>query len=163
MECAQYDRKSLIAIGQVRHDCRATSASGASGAGLSQRALSAKVEIAQSAIADIERGAHDTRVGSLERLVSGCGGRLFVLPTSSSSAADWADHIDRILQGAEGETSAFRALIGFSDDLVTANPALRVALCVTPPAPTGDVRFDAGIAAVVEHHLAKVTFRCPSG
>jgi hypothetical protein len=50
---------------------------------------------------------------------------------------------------------AFRALIGLSDDLAGASPPLRVALCVTPPAPCGDVRFDAAVAAVVEHHLTK--------
>jgi hypothetical protein len=41
-----------------------------------------------------------------------------------------------------------------SDDLGSAPKTIRTALCVTSPVNTGDVRFDAAIAAVVDHHLS---------
>lgn len=124
--------------------------------GLSQRALAARAGVHQPALADIERSAHDTRGEQLDRLVNAAGFRLAVLPTSARSAADWADFIYQELRSSRrSETVAFRALIGLSDDLAAASKPLRVALCVTPPAPCGDPRFDAGIAAVVDHHLSR--------
>lgn len=39
---------------------------------------------------------------------------------------------------------------------------MRVALCVAPPPLTGDRRFDAAIAAVVEYHLARDSLPLPS-
>ncbi len=43
------------------------------GANLTQRELSAKVGIPQETIARIERGRVDPRVGTLDRLLEGCG------------------------------------------------------------------------------------------
>lgn len=40
------------------------------------------------------------------------------------------------------------------DDLVAERGPVRVTLCVTPPAPVGDVRHAAFLAVLVEHHLA---------
>jgi transcriptional regulator with XRE-family HTH domain len=132
------------------------------GKGLSQRALASRAGLRQSALADIERGAHDTRGEQLERLVNAAGYRLAVLPTSARSAADWGDVIYQELRSPHrSETVAFRALIGLSDDLVRQSKPLRVALCVAPPAPTGDSRFDAAIAAVVEHHLSTARLPVP--
>ncbi|MGH8995527.1 MAG: helix-turn-helix domain-containing protein [Acidimicrobiales bacterium] len=126
------------------------------GGGLSQRALAARAGVHQPALADIERSAHDTRGEQLERLVNAAGYRLVILPTSARTAADWGDLIYQELRGPRGsEEVAFRALIGLSDDLTAASMPLRIALCVTPPAPCGDPRFDAAIAAVVDHHLAR--------
>ncbi len=125
------------------------------GSGLSQRALAAKAGLRQPALADIERSAHDTRGEQLDRLVNAAGYRLAVLPTSARSAADWADFIYEELRSPRGsEAVAFRALIGLNDDLASVSRPLRVALCVTPPAPCGDPRFDAAIAALVEHQLS---------
>jgi transcriptional regulator with XRE-family HTH domain len=44
-----------------------------SGAGLTQRELAAKTGIPQETIARIERGRVDPRVGTLDRLLEGCG------------------------------------------------------------------------------------------
>jgi transcriptional regulator with XRE-family HTH domain len=132
------------------------------GAGLTQRALALKAGIAQPALADIERSAHDTRVGSLDRLVGAAGYRLFLLPTTRSSAASWADYIYEELRSARhSEGVAFRALIGLSDDLAAVPGPLRVALCVAAPPPCGDARFDAAVAAIVDYHLIKDTLPLP--
>lgn len=133
------------------------------GSGLSQRALAARAGIHQPAIADIERSAHDTRVEQLDRLVNAAGYRLAVLPTFARSAADWADFIHQQLRTWQrSEEVAFRALIALSDDLSSVSKPLRVALCVAPPPPCGDRRFDAAIAAIVDHHLTRARLPVPS-
>jgi transcriptional regulator with XRE-family HTH domain len=132
------------------------------GRGLSQRALASRAGLRQSALADIERAAHDTAGGQLDRLVNAAGYRLAVLPTTARSAADWGDVIYQELRSPRrSEAVAFRALIGLSDDLAGQSKPLQVALCVAPPAPSGDRRFDAGIAAVVEHHLSSARLPVP--
>ena len=52
------------------------------GKGLTQRALADRLKLGQSALADIERSAHDTRGDQLDRIVNAAGYRLAVLPTS---------------------------------------------------------------------------------
>jgi transcriptional regulator with XRE-family HTH domain len=49
-------------------------------AGLSQRALAARAEVAQPAIARIESGASDPRVDTLDRLLAACAAGLTVVP-----------------------------------------------------------------------------------
>jgi transcriptional regulator with XRE-family HTH domain len=49
-------------------------------ANLTQRELSAKVGVPQETIARIERGRVDPRVGTLDRLLEGCGYGLDSLP-----------------------------------------------------------------------------------
>lgn len=49
-------------------------------ANLTQRELSAKVGVPQETIARIERGRVDPRVGTLDRLLEGCGYGLESLP-----------------------------------------------------------------------------------
>ncbi len=133
------------------------------GSGLTQRALAARAGVHQPALADIERSAHDTRVGLLDRLVKAAGYRLAVLPTSAQSSADWADLVYQEFRSPRrSEVVAFRALIGLSDDLASVSKPLRVALCVAPPALCGDARFDAGIAAVVDFQLSKDRLPLPS-
>jgi transcriptional regulator with XRE-family HTH domain len=126
------------------------------GRGLSQRALAHLAGVCQPAVADIERGAHDTTGGQLQRLVGAAGYRLMVVPTTAASAGEWADVVYQELRSARhSEAVAFRALIGLSDDLAAQSGPVRVALCVAPPGPCGDPRFDAAVAAIVEHHLTQ--------
>jgi transcriptional regulator with XRE-family HTH domain len=126
------------------------------GRGITQRAMASKAGVTQPALADIERSAHDTRVSSLDRLVAAAGYKLFLLPTTRSAASSWADFIFQELRSdRRSEEVSFRALIGLSDDLAGAPAPLRVALCVAPPPPCGDARYDAAIAAIVEYHLSR--------
>lgn len=120
--------------------------------GLSQRALADRSRVAQPRIAEIEAGAHDTTVSRLEQLLASLGQRVAVLPTRSRPACEAALAIATDL-ASNSDPHAWREVLQLSDDLAGASPAVRVALCVTEPAPTGDNRYDALVAAIVDHWL----------
>ena len=117
-----------------------------------QRAVAARSGIAQPTIAAIKSGRRDATVSTIARLVESTGCQLAVLPTRAPSAATVGAAVEQALRTAN-EPTAFRHVIQLADDLDRAEPALAVALCVQPPAPTGSDRYDALIAAVVEHRL----------
>jgi transcriptional regulator with XRE-family HTH domain len=123
-----------------------------SGSGLSQRALAKKARDHQPNVAAIESGARDARCETLSRLIHASGGSLCVLPTTDATVAAVADEIADLLDRGR-ERQAYQAFIGLHDDLVRARPATRVALCVMPPRGVGDDRYDALLAALVEHDL----------
>lgn len=124
--------------------------------GYTQRALAAASGMTQPALADIERATHDTKVSSLDRILTPLGMNLIVVPTRRSPASSWADVIYTEWKQSPGcDDLVLRLLIGLSDDLAASDFATRVALCVTPPALCGDVRFDAAVAGIVEYHLVK--------
>ena len=129
---------------------------------LTQQALADRSGATQPSIADIERSAHDTRVENLERLLAAAGHRIIALPTLARTVAEWSDYIRAELRSERhSEDAAFRSLVGLSDDLASAPETIRTALCVTSPVNTGDVRFDAAIAAVVDHHLSSANLPVP--
>ncbi len=121
--------------------------------GFSQRGLSTRAGVPQPNIAAIEsdsgRGA---TVATLDRLVRAAGCQLVILPTSLPTAAHVATEVASELRAGE-EDRAYRRVLGLHDSLLRADAALRVALVVTPPTSTGDVRWDALIAGVVAHDL----------
>ena len=123
------------------------------GGALTQRQLASATREYQSSIADFEAGKHDPAVDRLDRLVAPLGYAVTVLPTRRRTAADAAEAIYVWLR--QGQTSrAYRELIQLNDDLATEHGPIRVVLTVTPPPPVGDPRYDAFIAAVVEHYLS---------
>ena len=65
------------------------------------------------------------------------------------------DAADLVTAGlaAQNEDAPFRAVIQMADDLAREHGAERVVLTVNPPRSTGDVRFDAFLAGVVELRL----------
>lgn len=117
-----------------------------------QRAVALRAGIAQPTIAAIESGRRDTTVSTIARLLEAAGCQLAVLPTRSQSVAAAAAAINQAICAAH-EAHAFRHVIQLADDLERAEPAVAVALCVQPPAPTGSDRYDALLAALVEHRL----------
>lgn len=121
-------------------------------AGWSQRQLAARARWRQPSIATIESGVHDPRVGRLDALLGSLGCRLVVVPSRSLSAADAAEEIFDLLRTGD-EPRAFRQLLQLSDDLRSEEGGVKVALTVASPAPTGDVRYDAFIAGLVEYVL----------
>lgn len=122
--------------------------------GLSQRALADRAGDHQPNVAAIESGARDAYVSTVARLVEAAGGRLSVLPLTTATVAEVAVEVARLV-GSGRVRVAYRAVLGLHDDLVRADGASRVALCVMPPPPTGDRRFDALFAALVEHDLER--------
>jgi transcriptional regulator with XRE-family HTH domain len=129
--------------------------------GLSQRALAERAGDHQPNVAAIESGARDAYVATIARLVEASGGRLGVLPTTAATVAEVAVEMARLLAGGRTRL-AYRTVLGFHDDLVRQDPATRVALCVMPPPPTGDRRYDALLAALVEHDLGAERLPVPA-
>lgn len=123
-----------------------------SAAALTQAALGRRVGVPQSSIARAERGRQDLTVAMLARLVAATGNRLTIMPGRGLSAADAADAIRCALEANEPDL-AFRTMIQLADDLAREHGAERVASCVSPPRSTGDVRYDAFLAGLVETRL----------
>lgn len=116
--------------------------------------------VRQAAISRAERGRQDLTVAALDRLVHAAGWRISVLPTQAGTAADAAD-LCRHRLATGSEDGAYRTVIQLADWLASEHGAERVALTVTPPAPTGDRRYDAFIAGVVEHRLVEESLPHP--
>ncbi len=129
--------------------------------GISQRELSFRSGISQPALATVETSKHDTSSENLERLLRATGHSLIAIPTLSRTAAEWADYIYQCIREKKSEEMLFRAFIALNDDLVKSSPAIKVVLTVLVPPPCGDIRFDAAIAALVEHHLANDNLPIP--
>ena len=122
------------------------------GSGLSQRAIGERAAVPQSVIARAETGGRDLNSSGLDRILRATGYQLTTIPTLRDTVAEAADQAGRHL--AEGnEDAAYRDVIQLSDDLAAEHGALRVALAVCPPPPTGDARYDAWIAGLVEWRL----------
>lgn len=125
------------------------------GARLPQRALARRCGIAQSSINVIERGSHDTKVGTLDRIAAGFDAQVAILPSRFLTAQIAASAVTQaLIEGDEG--SARSAIFQLADDLAQARLHLRVALTVAPPQQTGDKRYDAWIAGLVEVRLGEV-------
>lgn len=134
---------SSVLLRQTRRACH-----------LSQREAGRRSAVAQPALADWESGRHDPVVENLAGVLGAFGHRLIAVPTLRHSAAEAADAVWRHLRAGD-ERRAYRELIQLNDDLAAEHGAVRVALAVACPGPTGDDRFDAFIAALVEHRLAE--------
>jgi len=131
------------------------------GSALTQRELSRRSNVAQPGIATVESGTHVPLADRLDGLVARTGHRLAVLPTRSSTVSDIADEVYQALRDGNPRR-ARRLLVQLNDDLASEHGAVRVALTVTPPATTGDRRFDAYIAALAEHYLVEERLPRPS-
>lgn len=129
--------------------------------GVSGRALASQTKSSQTALSELERGAEDATSERIERLLRALGYQLAMLPTRLTTAADAAEAIRACVLEAD-ESRALRNIWQLADDLNDADPALRVALCITPPAPTTSQRFDALIAAVCEHLLVADNLPTPT-
>lgn len=129
--------------------------------GLSQRELAMRARTQQPVVARTESSARDVTCETLDRLLRPTGYRLTAIPTRSWIAADAADAIRGHLR-AGNEDGAYRDVIQFNDDLAREHGALRVAIVVAPPARTGDDRYDAILAALVEFRLDEERLPLPT-
>ena len=59
------------------------------------------------------------------------------------------------------ESKAYRLFIQLNDNLASLEPGLRHALSLTPAPKTGDLRFDALIAALVDFQLSQTSLPTP--
>ena len=133
-------------------------------AGLSQRALAATAGVPQPTIAEIETGRREPSITLLSRLAEAMGYelKLELQPLPPRSAVATANCVRDRLAGVEGEgwspaqreDAALRAVIDFKNALASASTDDFTHLVGTPPGLTGDTRWDAFIAAVVEDEAA---------
>jgi hypothetical protein len=128
---------------------------------VSGRALARDTSSSQAGLVDLENGNSDATTERLDRILRSLGYQVTVLPTRLGTAAGAAEEIRRHVH-AENLDAAFRVILQLSADLERADAALRVALCVTPPATTDDARFDALLAGVVDHALTQSGLPLPT-
>lgn len=74
--------------------------------------------------------------------------------------ASVAGRITQSLQG-RGEDEALRWILQFVDDFRGSSPQGRTSLIVDPPQLIGDNRYDAALAALVEHLCAEAALAVP--
>lgn len=121
---------------------------------VSGRALARETASSQAGLVELESGRADATTERLERILRVLGYQVTTLPTRLGTATSAAEDARRYLHAGNAD-AAFRVVLQLAADLEAADPALRVALCITPPAPTGDPRFDALLAGVVDHLLTR--------
>lgn len=134
---------------------------GRQSAGFTQSELARRTKIPQSSISRIEAGDRSPSIELLDRLLAPSHHHVSVLPTRTPTVAESAATIRHLIDEGR-DPYLFRALIQVADDLADAEPALRVALAVTPPPPTGHAGADAFLAAVVEYRLTGQGLPCPA-
>jgi hypothetical protein len=111
-------------------------------------------------VAAVESGSEDATVSRLEHLLRELGSQLTVLPTRRRPVWAAGEVVRHELDKGK-HRSAWREVIQLNDDLRGVDRATCVALAIAPPGPTGDVRFDALIAAVTDHALVNARLPRP--
>ena len=129
---------------------------------LTQSALALAAGTPQPSVARVESGRCGLTVASLlDRLGMLPGRQLAVVPSTRTTAATTAAAIRGALVHRNDEQTAHRSVIRPGHDLAAEDDAERVALCITPPPPTGDERYDVFIAGVVEYRLTQERLPLP--
>jgi len=128
--------------------------------GVSGRELARRTASSQAGLVGVENGSADATTERLDRILRTLGYQVITIPTRLGTASDAAEEARHFL-AVGNEDAAFRVALQLVADLTRADEALRVALCVTPPALTGDSRFDALIAGIVDWELSKDALPIP--
>jgi hypothetical protein len=114
--------------------------------------LAKECNVSQPAIARVESAVEQATLERLESWLRPLGSRITLVPFRTPTVYEIAEVIREDL-AADHFNHAFRAVIQLNDNFDAIDPATRVAIAITPPAPTGDARFDALIAGLVEYKL----------
>lgn len=130
--------------------------------GVSQSVLARSSGVSQPSISNIERGRSDPTVSTLNRLLAPLDAQVVWLPTALLTPAAAASLIASSARAGKCVLDVEWAIKQLADDLAATPPGLRGAQCATPPASTGDVKYDAAIAALVEHRLAEAGLPSPA-
>lgn len=116
-------------------------------AGVTQAELAASSHQHQPAISRIEREG-GASFNKLEHLLGAIGYRIIAVPLTRPTVADYAAELRAHIAAHKPTT---RVLAEAANALVDADPAELPLLVATPPAPTGDPRTDAYLAALVDY------------
>jgi transcriptional regulator with XRE-family HTH domain len=132
-------------------------------AGLSQRAVAERSGVTQAEICHIERGEKQPSLPTLGRILDALNVGLGVtsrLLDHRFSAAEIAEVVARDVQVSEER--AFRDCITLLDDLRSVTPLRLNELVASEPALTGDSRFDALIASIVDESCLQAGVNAPA-
>lgn len=129
--------------------------------GLSQTELARRGKTYQANISSIENGITDPGISTLEQCLAPLGYSLFALPTKKPSVSQFTLKLIDAL-ASNDELKAFRLFIQLNNNLNSVMPDICLALCITPPPLTGDSRYDALIAGLIEFHLTRKSLPLPS-
>jgi transcriptional regulator with XRE-family HTH domain len=129
--------------------------------GLTQESLASLAGVQQPTVSAVERGHQDPTLQTVNRLLNAIGGQVTWLPTTRLTATAAALLITEALDRREGDLSVEWPILQLADDLAASPPALRAALSVSPAPKTGDRRYDAAIAGLVEYRLRQVGVEPP--
>ena len=119
---------------------------------LTQQALGRRAHLSQSHLSLIEGGQQNPSFDAVERALRGAGHRLVAVPSVRDDAATIAADI-RYAVLADRTDRALRRFIQLNDNLQAEHGAVRFALTISEPEPTGSKQWDAALAALVAHHL----------
>ncbi len=126
-------------------------------AGLSVRALADAAGVSASTVHRIERGDMQPTVEILQRLVETAGERLTVSATPDYSVA----LVSLAPELARDETNAIRRVAEFVTRFRAANREQQLRMIAVSAKPTGDLRWDAFIAALAEWLAVSVQIKTP--
>jgi transcriptional regulator with XRE-family HTH domain len=143
-----------MSIGDLVHAARRSR-------GYTQRQLSGRSGVAQSTLSDLESGRRSPSTDTVDRLLLATGHQLISIPTRRHTAATATGEIASRL--AEGDRElAVRHFIQLADDLAAVHHEVRFALTIAEPPRTGEKRWDAAVAGLVEHRLEEEGLPLPS-
>lgn len=118
---------------------------------LTQGQLADRAQIDQGSVSRSERG-RDAGYSTIDRLLAGAGHRLYSAPTRRDDAATAAAEIRKRLREGDKDR-ALRALLQLNDNLLAEHGLVRGILGLAEPESTGDLVWDAAIAALVAWRL----------
>jgi len=128
--------------------------------GISQTELALKSKTFQANLSSIENANTDPGLSTIENYLIVLGYSLIPVPTTKPCVADFSITIAEAITAGK-DSKAYRLFIQLNDNLTSLEPGLCHALSLTPPPPTGDLRYDALIAALVDFHLSKTSLPVP--
>lgn len=121
--------------------------------GLTQRALALQARVDQARVSRVEHG-REAEFSTIERFLAATDHRLYSAPTRRDDAASIAASIRAHLRAGDRH-SALREFIQLSDNLAAEHGLVRGVLGLAEPEPTGEVAWDAALAALVTLRLAE--------
>jgi transcriptional regulator with XRE-family HTH domain len=125
-------------------------------AGLTQRSLSARARRPQARIAEIETGANDPKVATLDGYLAATGHQLVLIASRGTTVAEAALRIREYTSRGD-EDNAFRVVIDLHDQLRAEATDVRVALCSLRPPASGEAKWDALLAGLVDYLLGSTS------
>ena len=102
----------------------------------------------------IAQGRRIPTLNTIDQALRATRHQLITIPTRGATAVSTGAAIRSFIDTGRSQ-DALRAFIQYNDDLAREEGALRVALTIGEPAPTGALRWDAALAALADHHLSR--------